>query len=189
LPPEKNNSEFPLPKSLMKLKNNHKESLLDTINQVQLAIKSAGVYPEDHPITIGIIHNSYEALTDHLALKSILTCSVMGDKLWVDDILLESPNTLSVNFTVELGQRAIDSLSFHRGLSLPDYLVFIKAMMQKLPFQGKATDVAAILKKSNVSTIRLNEVRYGKISGAAKGGEMDPTPIISIWMGIRSARR
>jgi len=152
----------------MTLKHHPKESFLNTINQVQLAIKSSGVYPEDHPITIGIINNSYEALTEHLASKKVLTCRAMGSKLWVDDVPLESSHTLSVSFALELEQRAIESLSFHRGLSPTDYQVFIKAMTQKLPSQGKGGDVATVLKKNGVSTIRLNDVRYEKVTGAPK---------------------
>jgi type IV pilus assembly protein PilB len=143
----------------MKLRNNYDESVLDAINRVQLAIKSAGVYPEDHPVTTEIVHNSYEALVNHLNAKSILTLSVHGGKLLVDDTPIESA------FALDLAQRAIDSISFHRGLPRRDYLIFIKAMIQKPQSQSKHDDVAAILKKNGVSTIRLNGIKYKKVSG------------------------
>ena len=152
----------------MKPRNNKKELFLDTIKQVQFAIKSAGVYPEDHPITIDIINNSYEALTNHLKTKNILTLSVNGSKLLVDDIPIESKNNLAANFSLDLNQRAIESISFYRGLSQRDYMIFIKAMIQKPRSKSKDGDIAATLKYNGVSTIRLNDVKYKKVSGDLK---------------------
>ena len=143
---------------------NHNELFLDTINQVQLAIKSTGVYPEDHPIAVEIIKNSFEALANHLKAKNILTFSVNGSKLFVDDIPIESKNNLPANFSLDLSQRAIESISFYRGLSRRDYMTFIKAMIQNPRSTSKDGGVAAILKDSNVSTIRLNEFKYKKVS-------------------------
>lgn len=138
------------------------ELFLDTINQVHLAIKSTSVYPADHPITIETINNSYEALSNHLKTKNMLTLSVNDSKLLVDDIPIESKNNLPANFALELDQRAIDSISFYQGLTRRDYMIFIQAMIQKQ--QQKKGDVASALKNSNVSTIRLNEFKYKKVS-------------------------
>ncbi|MCX5854980.1 MAG: hypothetical protein NTZ24_10535, partial [Deltaproteobacteria bacterium] len=155
----------------MKQRNNKKELFLDTINQVQLAIKSTGVYPADHPITIEIINNSYEALVNHLKTKNILTLSVNGSKLLVDDIPIESKNNLPANFALDLDQRAIESISFCRGLSQRDYMIFIKAMIQKPRSKNKNEDVATTLKNNGVSTIRLNKIKYKKVSEDLKEGE------------------
>ena len=161
----------------MKLKNIPNGSFLDTINQLQLAIKSVGVYPEDHPITTDIINHSYSALTGHLNAKSTLTLGVLGNKLLVDDLPLESKNNLAAGFALELEQRAIDSISFYRGLSRRDYLIFIKAMAKKPLSKGKHGDVTMILKNSGISSIRLNEITYGKVSGGAIDGPAQPAPI------------
>jgi type IV pilus assembly protein PilB len=142
------------------------ELFLDTINQVHLAIKNTSVYPADHPITIEAINNSYEALSNHLKTKNMLTLSVNESKLLVDDISIESKNNLPANFALELAQRAIDSISFYRGLSRRDYMIFIQAMIQKP--QQKKEDVASALKSSNVSKIRLNEFKYKKVSKESK---------------------
>lgn len=159
----------------MTVKKNDNKSVLDTINQVQLAIKSTGVYPEDHPVTTEILHNSYEALVNLLNSKSVLTLSADGGKLLVDDIPIESPNNLSANFALDLDQRAIDSISFYRGLSRRDYLIFIKAMIQKPQSQSKNGDVASILRNNGISTIRLNRIKYKKVSGDVKEGVHDHT--------------
>ncbi|MBN2439416.1 MAG: Flp pilus assembly complex ATPase component TadA [Deltaproteobacteria bacterium] len=150
---------------------NHNELFLDTINQVQLAIKSTGVYPEDHPITVEIINNSYEALVKHLKDKNMLTFGVNGGKLLVDDDPIETKNNLPANFSLDLDQRAIESISFYRGMSRRDYMTFIKAMIQNPRSTGKDGSVAAALKNGNVSTIRLNEFKYRKVSKDFKEDE------------------
>jgi type IV pilus assembly protein PilB len=154
----------------MTLKKNHTESVLDAINQVQLAIKSTGVYPEDHPATAEILNNSYKALVNRLNAKNVFTVSADGGKLLVDDIPIESPNTAFANFALDLDQRAIDSISFYRGLSRRDYQIFIKAMMQKPQSQSKTGDVASSLRSNGVSTIRINGIKYKKVSG--EGGDV-----------------
>jgi hypothetical protein len=105
-------------KDAMKLKNIPNGSFLDTINQLQLAIKSVGVYPEDHPITTDIINHSYDALAGHLNAQSTLTLSVLGNKLLVDDLPLELKNNIAAGFALELEHRSIDSISFCRFLAV-----------------------------------------------------------------------
>jgi len=144
--------------------NNRKELALDTINQVQFAIKSTGVYPEDHPITSEIINRSYESLVSLLNGQNRLDVSVNGGKLSVDDVPIESKN----NFAKDLGQRAIDSISFYQGLSREDYMVFLKAMLQKHHPPGKNGGVDSILKTRGISSIRLNGIKYKKVTGDFK---------------------
>jgi len=165
--------------SIMKLKKNPRESFLDTINQIQLAIKSTGVYPEDHPIAIGILNNSYDTLNHHLAARGVLTCSVLGGKFLVDDIPLDSPNSLSANFAQDLEQKAIESISFNRGLTRRDYQLFIKAMIQRVPSQSKGGNMASLLEQNGVSHIRLNEIRYKKVSG--KSTKVDDSPAVDYF--------
>lgn len=144
---------------------------LDTINQIQLAIKSTGVYSERHPITNEIIRKSYEELVKHLKTKNTLTFGVNRGKLLVDDDPIETKNHLITNFSLDLDQRAIESISFYRGISPRDYVIFIKAMIMNPRSVGKDGGVAAALKNNGVSTIRLNEFKYKKVSKDFKDNE------------------
>jgi len=99
----------------MNLNNITNRSSLDTINQMHLAIKSYGVYPEDHPITTDIINNSYDALASHLKAQSTLTLSVLGNKLLVDDLPLESKNDLAASFAFDSSRGQSTAYPFVRG--------------------------------------------------------------------------
>ncbi|MBM4271190.1 MAG: hypothetical protein FJ139_03390 [Deltaproteobacteria bacterium] len=162
----------------MKLQDKGIESAIDTINQVQLAIKGIGVYPEDHPSSATIIYNSYKAVVNQLSSKSVFTVGTDGVKLLVDDIPIDSPNPALTNFASDLYLRNIGSISFYRGLSRKDYLVFIKAMIQKPTSQSKTGDVALILKDHGISTIQLNRIKYKKVSEDAEEGVHDHSPNI-----------
>ena len=158
----------------MTLKNILNRSIFDLINQIHLAIKSYGVYPEDHPITYDIINNSYDALADHLNAEGTLTLGVLGNKLLVNDLPLESASDLAASFAFDLEQRSIGSISFCEGLSHRDFLIFIKALA-KTPLSGtKNGDVASYLEGNDVSTILLNQITYGKVSGDATDGSAHP---------------
>ena len=82
----------------------------------------------------------------------------------MDDNPIESKNNLPANFALDLDQRAIESISFYRGLSQRDYMTFIKAMIQNPRSASKDGGVAATLKNSGISTIRLNAFKYKKVS-------------------------
>jgi type IV pilus assembly protein PilB len=157
--------------------NNREELALDTINQVQLAIKSTGVYPEDHPITSEIINRSYESLVSLLNGQNRLDVSVNGSKLLVDDIPVESKN----NFAQDLDQRAIDSISFYRGLSQQEYLVFLKAMIPS----GKNGGVDSVLKTRGISSIRLNGIRYKKVTGDFEAEKLNDINGFDINQGLK----
>ena len=72
-----------------------------------------------------------ESLIGLLSGQDRLDVSVNGNKLFVDDVPVDSKEGLVVNFALDLDQRAIESISFYRGLSQKDYMVFLKAMKQK----------------------------------------------------------
>ena len=148
----------------MKKATKDKELILDIINQIQLALKISGVYPEDHPIVAEIINSSYKALANYLKDESTLTISLSGGKILADDIPIESKNNLPTNFAADLNQRAIESITFYRGVSLRDYITFIKAMIQNPRSVSQNEDISASLKKRGVSTIKLNEFKYAKVS-------------------------
>ena len=148
----------------MNLRDNREESFTDTIKEIHLAIKSTTSYPEDHPISREIVSKSYETLTNLLTKQTMLTISVSGNKLLVDDVPIDSENTFSANFATFLDRRAIDSITFYPGLSLNDFKIFLDAMIKRPSALIQKGGVASILEKHRVSTIKLNGIKYGRIS-------------------------
>ena len=141
-----------------------KELFVDTIKGIHYALKSIASYPEDHPISREIISKSYEDLVNLLNEQTMVTISVNGDKLLVDDVPVDSKGTFSTKFAMDLDQRRIDSITFYRGLSQKDFMIFLNAMARRPNALSQEGGVASILQQQGVSTIKLNGVKYGKIT-------------------------
>jgi len=141
-----------------------KQLFMDTIKGIHYALKSIASYPEDHPISREIISKSYEDLVNLLNEQTMVTISVNGDKLLVDDVPVDSKGTFSTKFAMDLDQRRIDSITFYRGLSQKDFMIFLNAMARRPNSLSQEGGVASILQQQGVSTIKLNGVKYGKIT-------------------------
>jgi len=154
-------------------RGNREELFADTIKEIHLAIKNVGSYPEDHPTTRERVSKSHEALTNLLSRQTTLTVSVDGNKLLVDDVPIDGRNMFSTKFALDLEQRAIDSITFCRGLSKGDFMTFLNAMIKRPIVLSEEDGVASILQQQGVSTIKLNEIKYGRIAEKLKDLGLD----------------
>jgi type IV pilus assembly protein PilB len=154
-------------------RGNCEELFVDTIKEIHLAIKNIGSYPEEHPATRESICKSHEALTNLLSKQTTLTVSVDGNKLLVDDVPVDSRNMFSAKFALDLEKRAIDSITFCRGLSERDFMTFLNAMIERPIVLSQEDGVASILQQHGISTIKLNEIKYGRISEKSKDLGLD----------------
>lgn len=148
----------------MKTQGARQDFLADTIKQIHLALKNNASYPGDHPAFSRAADKSYETLMSLLDQDTTLTVSVSGNKLLVDDVPIDGKTASMVNFAKELDQRAIDSITFYRGLTLTDFKAFLDAMVKSPTILNQEGGVTSILHENGVSTIQLNEVKYGKIA-------------------------
>ncbi len=165
----------------MNPRDNREELFMATVKEIQLAIKSTASYPGDHPTSRQIVGKSYKTLTDLLTRQNMLTVCVFGDKLVVDDVPIDGKNGIFATFAKDLDQKGIDSITFHRGLSKKDFTTFLDAMIKRPNILTQEGGVASILKHHGVSTIKLNGVKYGKISEESK--QLEDTHIIDYLSG------
>jgi len=147
----------------MRIQGARQDFLAETIKGIQLAIKNNASYPGDHPALSQAAEKSYKALMSLLDEEAAITVSVYGNKLLVDDIPIDGKTRATINFAKELDQRAIDSITFYRGLTLTDFRAFLDAMIKSPTIMNQEGGVASILREHDVSTIQLNETKYGKI--------------------------
>ncbi len=165
----------------MKTQGVRQDFLADTIKQIHLAIKNNASYPGDHPAFSRAADKSYETLMSLLDQEATLTLSVSDNKLLVDDVPIDGKTASMVNLATELDQRAIDSITFYRGLTLTDFKAFLDAMIKSPTILNQEGGVASILHENGVSTIQLNEVKYGKI--AEDSNQPDESTILGYLSG------
>ncbi len=148
----------------MKANKNQGDIFSDALGQILLAIKTATSYPENHPILGRIIDQAHKNLANLLSEKPTLTVTSSGDRLLVDDIPMDNKNSLFANFNSDLGQNGIESITFYQGLSYQDFKTFLYAMTKGPDTPGKMSDVAGVLQNQGITTIKLNHLKYGKIT-------------------------
>ena len=165
----------------MKTQGAHQDFLADAIKQIHLALKNNVSYPGDHPAFSRAADKSYETLMSLLDQEATLTLSVSGNKMLVDEVPIDGKTASMVNLAKELDQRAIDSITFYRGLTLTDFKAFLDAMVKSPTILNQEGGVASILHEDGVSTIQLNEVKYGKI--AEDSNQPDESTILGYLSG------
>jgi type IV pilus assembly protein PilB len=147
-------------------------------------MSSTAAYPEDHPISRQVIIKSYKTLTQHLRKQNELTITSLGTKLLVDDVPIDGKDTLTKNFATVLSQRAIDSITFYRGLSVKDFKIFLNTIIERPKVFSQEGGLASILKQYGVTTVKLDLVKYGKLSEDSRqlgkthilNGDLDKEP-------------
>lgn len=148
--------------------NYREEQYLDTIQQLQMAIKSISSYPEGHPTSSQIIGNLYETLTKLFNIKSSLTVSNSNKTLLLDDIPISDKKISSTELAMSLEKRGIESITFCRGLSMKDFKIFLRGMSYSPHMLKQQGDLTTMLQQKGVSSIKINKIKYGKISEEEK---------------------
>jgi type IV pilus assembly protein PilB len=147
----------------MKTQGARHDFFADAITQIQVALKNNASYPGDHPAFSRAAGRSYETLMNLLDEEATVTLSIADHKLLIDDVPIDGNTASIAGFAKELDQRAIDSITFYRGLTLADFKSLLDAMVQSPTMLNHQGGAASILRENGVTTIQLNEVRYGKI--------------------------
>ncbi|MFB3059832.1 MAG: hypothetical protein ACE10C_00495, partial [Candidatus Binatia bacterium] len=164
--------------------DNREEQFSDTVKQVHAALKNATAYPENHPVADEVIRKSYETLIGLLNKQPLFTTCVVGNKLMVDDLLIDSGGSFSSGFAKTLSQRDVDSITFYRGLSHKEFVIFLQSLMQRPKLLRKKGGLASLLSQNGVSKIKINNVKYGQIKeglvlGDSTAFDVNPEPQIS----------
>jgi type IV pilus assembly protein PilB len=156
----------------MSLRDKRNELCIDTLQQVQIALRNTAAYPENHPATNQFCAKSYESLSDLLDKQDTLTVCVFGEKLMVNDVPIETEHTPFASLATDLEQKDIDSITFCRGLSREDFKIFLEAMIKRPDVLSRQGGLASVLQSQRVSNIRLNDIKYGRVSEESKKDEI-----------------
>lgn len=132
------------------------------IRMFNVGFNSALLYGGDHPTTIKNIEPFIGLIIKELLSTSIVSIIVDRESLFIDEFCADrviNPKRIIAQFT----KSAIQSVSFQNGVGQRDIQEFIKlaADIKTVPH---ADQIQNSLKKSGCNGIRLNHIRYGKIT-------------------------
>ena len=167
----------------MDTKENIKELCMEAVQQVKMAIKHTASYPGNHPISRQVISKSFKNLTDLLKKQNTLTFGTFGGKLFAENMPIDGKKSLFDSFAKDLNRKDISSITFYRGLTQKDFTLFVDAMIKRPGIVTPKDDVSSILNQHRISTIKLNEIKYGKVTKKAKHLDREHAYIIDYLSG------
>lgn len=146
---------------------------------------SAMLYGGVHQTTLKSVHPFHEMLSKILVHCSVLSLVIDRESLFFEEALLDKViNTRRI--LQQFGKSGIVSVTFERGVLMQELELFIKYAGDSNVITP-AEKISAILSKSGCDAIKLNYVRYGRITNdqtiigkddaAAPGtGRLSPDP-------------
>jgi type IV pilus assembly protein PilB len=99
-----------------------------------------------------------------LKKKKILTTSVGDGILLVENIPINGKYNFSSKFLTDLIKRNIESISFLEGLTQTDLKTFLMLLSKQPDELSENGGIEKILVKKGVSKIKVNEIKYERIS-------------------------
>ncbi len=155
----------------------------DVIVAFRAAVIGALLYPVGNKMRVDLQNNTYEAILKVLRNDPILTFTDAEGKLLVNGAELkqiDAKSTIGFAFISLMKDYNISSITFKEGMDKQEFaylLYYIASTEEEIKRQG---GIGALLKKGNISHIKIDEVKYEKLStltekaikagGIGKGG-------------------
>lgn len=133
-----------------------------------IALKNMTMYSLGHSLVQQSMDRAHKMLQAVFEQKNNFTISIAENRLLRDDLPLEIRSPAVVKLIEMLQDHAVDSISFTKGISAEGLARLAQSLIQK-PEELKAQGgIGALLEKESIPYIRVNEVKYGKISRSAE---------------------
>ena len=145
----------------------------ETLKHIYLTIKGISAYPLNHPSINKLVGKSYQMIQHTLKTKKFITATAIGETLLFDDIPINYKKIFAAGFASFLSKRNVDSLTFFRGLSINDFKTFLIILAERSDNLKTRGGVANEIRKRGISHIKVNEIKYGKITDDKQGGQTD----------------
>jgi hypothetical protein len=159
------------------------------IRMFNVGFNSALLYGGDHPTTIKNIDPFIVLITNQLKSTPIVSIIVDRESLFIDEFCADrviNPKRIISQFN----KSAIQSVSFENGVGQRDIQEFLK-LAADIKTVSRADQIQNSLMKSGCNGIRLNHIRYGKITSdetlISKNSVSSFTPADTAFTGTLSS--
>ena len=132
------------------------------IGRIISASKNLKLYPASHPITKRIVSVSFNTLQATLKEVEILSLSLAGNVLLINDKPAIVTNREVVNkFLTILGTRKIGKITFIRGIDMDEFLSFIEVLGIEPDEIEKRGGLQNVFTGKNIHHISISGISYG----------------------------
>ncbi len=105
-----------------------RRDLVEVISQLTAAVKNTTLYSPTHPQVAQYIDKAYDLLQGLLETKLDITLLLIGDDLVADSRPLQAGSAYVINFTRVLRKKAIERISFLKGVQKTEVQELIRDM-------------------------------------------------------------
>jgi len=139
-------------------------AILDIFLTLRVAVAQLRLYPKDSPQVLKVVTDTYHSIHSFLETANTLTLSKTPRGLLVNGRPLPERGTVSDSLEsamlVLLGDAAIKSITFRKGLTLDELISFLHALTKKFWDVKDGKEINKRLRDERVNQISVDEVQY-----------------------------
>lgn len=153
------------------------------LKQLAAVMKSALLYPPQHPYFVRALQGVFETLQNLFKYQKEATFVLKENELYFGDIPFTEDNLTVRQFISELDRRKIQSVSFLQEIRREEIVAFLQALIESIGNQPACRDILFLLTEKNITHVKINEavflqslswqgVMYGKDDDAPHKAQM-----------------
>ena len=139
-------------------------ALLDIFLTLRVAVAQLRLYPKDSPQVLKVVTDTYHSIHSFLETATTLTLSKTPRGLLVNGRPLPERSTVSDSLESAtlgiLADSSIKSISFKKGLTLDELIMFLHALTRKFWDVKDGKEINMRLRDERVNQISVDEVQY-----------------------------
>jgi hypothetical protein len=139
-------------------------AILDIFLTLRVAVAQLRLYPKDSPQVLKVVTDTYHSIHSFLETANTLTLSKTPRGLLMNGRPLPERGTVSDSLEsamlVLLGDAAIKSVTFRKGLALDELISFLHALTKKFWDVKDGKEINKRLREERVNQITVDEVQY-----------------------------
>lgn len=141
------------------------------VRSLRLATQNVRLYPAHSAVRGGFVNQVYKYLTDILGSDSTVVVSTAENRLLINGEEMSERAAREAGadgFVACMVASRIKSINFKRGLTKEQLTILLEGLSQNYDDLISVGGLAGLLRKKEVSQIRVNEVRYEQTSKLTK---------------------
>jgi len=137
----------------------------DWLRDFCLALKNVSLYSADHPRGAEYLDRAIDSLRRAMGDRREAVLQRTGERLHLDQILLDRDPGLAQQLAEDLEARGVESLVFHATMTPEEHLGLMRCLLAKTERVAEKGGFRQLLTDEGVSSIKANEERPARVPG------------------------
>ena len=139
----------------MSLEKSGKPTVTETLRNLQVAIKSSGLYSISHPTSVKAINTAFGQLQKFFEDKDVVNIQIANSLVFWDKTQLDRESIHVRNFAAEVSARSVVGLMFQRKLTMDEFRNFMRVMGLKAARIDELGGIQKAMAGENIQNIKV----------------------------------